>query len=60
MVIALMSAFEGKGFASLNTIGIENGSLSIDKLSLPLQRFECHSVAPLFLVNIFSILDTII
>ena len=33
MVIALMSGFEGKGFASLNTIGIENGSLTIDELS---------------------------
>ena len=27
IVIALMSGFEGKGVASLNTIGIENGSL---------------------------------
>ena len=60
MVIALMSGFEGKGFASLNTIGIENGSLTIDELSFLLQRFESSGVAPLFLVNIFSIVDTII
>ena len=60
MVIALMSGFEGKGFASLNTIGIENGSLTIDELSFLLQRFKSHSIAPLFLVNIFSIVDTII
>ena len=55
-----MSGFEGKGFASLNTIGIENGSLTIDELSFLLQRFESSGVAPLFLVNIFSIVDTII
>ena len=53
MVIALMSGFEGKGFASLNTIGIENDSLTIDKLSLRLQRFKSHRVAPLFLVGVF-------
>ena len=59
MVIALMSGFEGKGFASLNTIGIENGSLTIDELSFLLQRFECHSVAPLFLVGVFLFVEII-
>ena len=53
MVIALMTGFKCKGFSFLNTIGIENDSLTINELSLLLQRFECHSVAPLFLVDVF-------
>ena len=59
MVIALMSGFEGKGFASLNTIGIENGSLTIDELSFLLQRFESSGVAPLFLVGVFLFVEII-
>jgi len=59
MVIALMSGFEGKGFTSLNTIGIENDSLTIDKLSFLLQRFECRSVAPLFLMGVFLFVEII-
>ena len=59
-MIALRSGFEGNGAASLNTIGIENGSLTVDKLSLLWQRFKSHRVAPLFLMGVFSIVDTII